>query len=352
MVSPSLKRRRQQPPEEIFVPLGKHNKVQHGQRAFLKNVPAQQPSDLPAPAPRSPALLQSQPSLNRDEEYSNDEQALNSFLKLHPMLSMESTSQKTLQLVVDTFERANVQVDDLPVVSKSHDDSYLRPPNSRIGERECACAEKCICRTMALLRHGHDTDLAFVGTEFLLPSEQVKFLAGEGLPPCRKKCLLCTRYYTNYLYILARTDTNFNLRNTPVALQTFTNTVGRSETEDLADATEPLRNASLVSSPDGYKPEAMLFVDEEFIASSRLAREGPLAVLPWRPVVRFCSSHYRYVRGRSGPLLCQVGIGVDTSTPLFSQPPPGELCLAAAITTAAHSTHRCVSPVRTGTRPA
>lgn len=49
--------------------------------------------------------------------------------------------------------------------------------------------------TMARLRHGPDTNLAFIGTEFLLPDEREKFLAGQGLPQRRKKCLPCTRYF-------------------------------------------------------------------------------------------------------------------------------------------------------------
>ncbi len=46
------------------------------------------------------------------------------------------------------------------------------------------------------------------------------------------------------------------------------------------------QSASPVHARDGYRPEAMLFVDEEFVASSRAAREGALATLAWKPVVR------------------------------------------------------------------
>ena len=41
-----------------------------------------------------------------------------------------------------------------------------------------------------------------------------------------------------------------------------------------------------MSTQDGYRPEAMLFVDEEFAASSRAAREGRAATLVWKPVVK------------------------------------------------------------------
>ena len=57
---------------------------------------------------------------------------------------------------------------------------------------------------MARVRHGSDTDLAFVGTEFLLPEERRRFLSSGALPEQRKKCLVCSRYYHNYLYILVR----------------------------------------------------------------------------------------------------------------------------------------------------
>ena len=96
-------------------------------------------------------------------------------------------------------------------------------------------------------------------------------------------------------------------------------------------------SASPVHASDGYKPEAMLFVDEEFAASSRAAREGQLATIMWKPVVRFSSSHYRYVEGADGaPHLVQVGIGADdpTGTGLgfssFAQPSAGTVAPPAA----------------------
>ena len=82
-------------------------------------------------------------------------------------------------------------------------------------------------------------------------------------------------------------------------------------------------NASPVSTSDGYKPEAMLFVDEEFAGTSPAAREGRMATLAWKPVVRFKTRHYRYVRGAEGPHLVQVGIGAadPTGTGLGFAPP-------------------------------
>ena len=40
------------------------------------------------------------------------------------------------------------------------------------GERECVCGDTCLCTVMAKVRHGADTDMAFVGVEFLLPDER------------------------------------------------------------------------------------------------------------------------------------------------------------------------------------
>lgn len=321
------------------------------QRAGSNRVPgARVPSpayvpDAPPPPSSSTSLLSVTPNIGADEAYGDDERALNDFLRLHPMLSMEATNRKTLQLVSSMFEKASVQVANVPVIPFSYDASYLRPPNARIGERQCACGDKCICLFMAHLRHGPDTNLAYIGTEFLLPTEREQFLAGNGLPPRRKKCLLCTRYFQNLLYIQCRTDPNFKVSSAPLDMQVFGNVVGTpsSDENNPPDLTELGRsmaeipmNASTVHARDGYKPEAMLFVDEEFATTSRASREGSTAALMWKPVVRFCSSHYRYVMGQDGPHMVQVGIGADdpTGTGLgfssFVQPPAGAVAPSAA----------------------
>lgn len=149
---------------------------------------------------------------------------------------------------------------------------------------------------MAIVRHGADSNLAFTGTEFLLPDERAKFLAGKGLPARRKKCLVCSRYFQNWLYISARTDTNFKVTDAPIAMQTFGNVVAHQQNSGVPDPPDlsalgssmvdmPV-SASMVHAQDGYRPEAMLFVDEEFATSSRASREGKLASLMWKPVVR------------------------------------------------------------------
>ena len=262
--------------------------------------------------------LQDGAQLGSSEEYTADEQALNDFMELHPMLSLEATtSQKTLELVELITSSGNVVADDVPVVSKSYDDEQLRPPNVLVGERPCACDDQCVCMLMAKMRHGKGTSLGFVCTEFLLPSEREAFLQGKGIPARRKKCLVCTRYYQNYLYILARTNTSLQLGNgaTMLRAQTFQNPVLHDGTEAvstqhmLETATTIPRNASVVRSADGYHPSVMLFVDEAFVDTSRAAREGSMSNMCWRPIVRFCSSHYGYRTDPDGtPRLVQIGM--------------------------------------------
>ena len=107
-------------------------------------------------------------------------------------------------------------------------------------------------------------------------------------------------------------------------MQAFGNVVGPSPSasaEDPPDLAELGRSmvdmpasASVVHAQDGYRPEVMLFVDEEFASTNRSAREGRMPTLAWKPVVRFVSHHYRYTRGPNGPHIVQVGVGVDDPT--------------------------------------
>lgn len=70
-------------------------------------------------------------------------------------------------------------------------------------------------------------------------------------------------------------------------------------------------HTSKVTCKDGYKSDAMLFVDENF-AQNAPQRETSLSALSFKPVVRFCSSHYRYVSDTTGKKrIVQVGVGID-----------------------------------------
>lgn len=70
-------------------------------------------------------LLANVSGIGVDEEYSNDEEMLNNFIKLHPMLSLQATSTETLQLISETMQKAHVKIPELEAVPKSHDDLFL-----------------------------------------------------------------------------------------------------------------------------------------------------------------------------------------------------------------------------------
>lgn len=109
-------------------------------------------------------------------------------------LSLESTSQRALQLTANLIGDSAIPTREVPIVSRSHDNLFLRPADERLGERPCCLGERCICRFVAMMRYGEDTELAFIGREFLLPDEQQAFLSKGTLPAQQGKCLLCSRY--------------------------------------------------------------------------------------------------------------------------------------------------------------
>jgi hypothetical protein len=78
----------------------------------------------------------------------------------------------------------------------------------------------------------------------------------------------------------------------------------------MSDASSIPTHCSQVSCPDGYKSHAMLFVDEGF-ADMASQRNTNLTALSFKPVVRFCSSHYRYVGEGETSRIVQVNIGAS-----------------------------------------
>ena len=128
-------------------------------------------STTPSP-PEKPIVKPIVSSASRptdDQNYRIDEDLLNDFIKIHPMLSLEATSHKTLQLLTNATRRACVEIPDPPVVGKSYEDSFLRPANKDIGERGCICKDKCLCLFLARVRYGRNNNFGFVGTEWLRP---------------------------------------------------------------------------------------------------------------------------------------------------------------------------------------
>jgi len=280
--------------------------------------PAAPPTTMECDASGNPPLLQSRAGIDSDEVYGSQEQALSQYLKLHPVLSLESTSCQTLQLVADLVETTSMPTRELEVVPKSHDDQFLRPPNTSIGERGCCLGNRCICVWMARWRYGETSDMAFVGTEFLLPSELATFRKSGTLPATNGKCLICSRYFHTFIYKCARADPTFK-PDARIPLQAFGNSLGMGCGDDVPT------HSSVANDSDGYRPEAMLFVDEMW-AETAVAR-GSMATMLWRPVVRFDSSHYEYVKDPNGtPRVMQrnVNASVDTSESHFCQPATGQ----------------------------
>lgn len=288
-----------------------------GKAARAGKCGAAQKSSLPSVKPtQDPSkILQEHALADVDEVYGDQERALNTFNRLHPMLSVDGTSFKTIQLVANLVGESEIPTPDLEIVGKSHDDSMLRPPDVGVGERPCCLNDRCVCVWMARWRFGNDTNLAFVCREFLLPSQQQTFLDTGRLPPTTGKCLVCSRYYHTFLYRLARSDPSFDAGKT-IPIQAYGNLIGHEEGRNLPT------HASEVASADGYSPDVMLFADEHWgeTAAARTRMGGFL----WRPVVRFNTAHYKYIEDphTRKPRILQVN--VSTSDPLqdFSAPAP------------------------------
>jgi hypothetical protein len=271
------------------------------------------PSALPESAASGPAAVLHDASLPEfAEAYGRDERALEALLRLHPLLALDVASEQTMAVISSIYNRPTASVEDVPVVPKSHDDAFLRPPNERVGERPCACEHLCLCVVVAQVRYGRDTSFGFVGTEYLLPDEQQRFVERGELPSVRRKCLLCTRYWQHFLYLKARTDPSFRLDQLPATAQLFGNVCTtpravRDEARD-PDARWP-RSASPVNRRDGYRESALLFVDETFSNQLPGAQQPSTCGFAWTPVVRFVSSDYEYVD--DGRRIVQRGLGCD-----------------------------------------
>jgi hypothetical protein len=283
---------------------------------------ASKPPAVPPPPPArdeggNPLLLQDRAGVDADELCGSQEHALSSYLKLHPVLSLESTNYQTLQLVANLVEQTSIPTKELEVVPKTHDDEYLRPPNVDIGERPCCFGDRCMCVWMARWRYGDDTDMAFMGTEFLLPSQAAEFGRSGKLPPTKGKCLVCSRYVTTYIYRCARADPTFK-PDARIPLQAFGNALG------FASGNEVPTHASVANDSDGYRQEAMLFVDEQWADTA--AARGGMASLMWRPCVKFDTTHYVYVKDPNGlPRLLQRNVGAADEEPSshFRRPAAG-----------------------------
>jgi hypothetical protein len=80
--------------------------------------------------------------------------------------------------------RGTLQNSNIPYATRAYEESFMREVQNA-GERECARGPQCECMFI-------DRQHAFVGVEFLLPSEQ--------RPPTPHLCVLCCRAITQQLY--------------------------------------------------------------------------------------------------------------------------------------------------------
>ena len=279
--------------------------------------------ERPSRQPRPPDLLDDDVVVDPDELYSENERALSDFIRLHPMLSLDATNSRMLTCVASMVSDFAVKTRDLEVVSKSHDDLFLRPARLEDGERDCVNANKCVCRWIAAFRYGEKTERAFTCREFLLPSENEAWLKDGTLPRNPAKCLICARYYSSYIYTLAKSSPTF-CPTRAIQLQAFANSIA---VEDPIG--EVLTSTAKVGTDDGYRASKMLFVDEKFVESSSAQTE--LATLLWRPVVRFNCSDYEYVVDDDGePMIVQVDMGTVGGGLDFGRPPSSAVGRAEA----------------------
>ena len=263
---------------------------------------------------RGTDLLDDQNVVDKDELYGENERALSNFIRLHPMLSLDATSDRMLSKVAEMIEESQIECKEIEVVTKEHDDLFLRPAKSEINERSCVNEEKCVCRWTAIFRHGENSDRAFVCREYLLPSQQKVMEETGELPKTVGKCLICTRYFTHYIYTLARNSPKFCPKK-PIQLQAFCNKISVPSPLDVAPS-----HASSIGTVDGYRASVMLFVDEKWADTSSSRNE--MAALMWKPTVRFHSSDYEFKIDSEGtPRAIQVGMAIerlDFGSPLCS----------------------------------
>lgn len=177
---------------------------------------------------------------------------------------------------------------------------------------------------LARWRYGDDTNLAFIGTEFLLPSQHKKFQETSALPPTPGKCLVCSRYMHTFLYRCARSDPTFQ-PTSAIQLQAYGNVLGTATGNSIPT------HSSVVCDADGYSPEALLFVDEAWADTAAARTE--MGTLLWRPCVKFCATHYEYVQDpKSGlPRIVQQNVGSGAiNVQDFGQPTPSKAATGLA----------------------
>ena len=275
-------------------------------------VPNRPPPPAVPDATGAVPLVNTQRATSLNENYTDDEVKLSTFMKLHPFLSIDATSQRSLLLVSNVLEITSVMEKPVPTVGRLHDEGFLRAADPRIGERPCCIGDKCMGRFIAILRYGDSTDMAITLREYLLPVEEQTFRSSGKLPHTVGKCILCTRYFTTYAYRLARADPKFDTTKN-LEIFAYTNVVNLNE-----NANSMVTHAPRVGEcEDSYPTSTLLGVDAEF--GTREAAQGDMGTLIHRPVVGFNSGHYQYVKNERGVMIVQdfgrPGEGTDIPLP-------------------------------------
>ena len=137
-------------------------------------------------------------------------------------------------------------------------------------------------------------------------------MAGSALAPSRSKA--------------ARSDPTF-CPSASLPLQAYGNPLGVAKGEALPTHT------SAVCGADGYRKEALLFVDEAWADTA--AARGEMSSFLWRPCVKFLPTHYRYVKDPTTglPRLLQRGVGSDPESVAHFRPPVPERPAAPGLAT-------------------
>jgi hypothetical protein len=297
-----------------------------------------------------------------DEYVKGDNELMQQLIASHPCFSQELLRADVLQLLSNmTSNRTRIKLEDVPVVGRKYEEAYMRPPFS--NERGCIRGDQCMCNFIAKIRHGADSDLAFIGCEFLLP-EQCRVWTDSGEFPTRRgRCIICLRYIVTLLYTLARCNPRFHIHECASTQHASTGTGAETETEtgtgtgtskDVSnkpklptsrrrskkttysptlsmDVGEGMRCGSLdledcipihanpVDVADGYRRDKTLFVEEEYIDSVSM-RETEIGSIAFRPFVRFCVSDYTYETDGHRPRIIQRNLGCDLHLNEYASP--------------------------------
>ena len=170
------------------------------------------------------------------------------------------------QILESLYASEGAPVADVPVLSKSYEESYMR---EAVGmERRCVMGTECECMLI-------DRTNAFVGTELLLPGQ-----SRADLDP--QMCVLCCRKHTQKLY--------YDMLYSPTTLQ-----IGLIQ-----------RYGVIVDAVGEYARDSTLIMPPS----------GPVHMMPF-PSPDYCRAHYSvHVRNTLRYVIQNSGLG-------FQEPPHG-----------------------------